>query len=395
MKIIFLEAVQNFGGSSKSTLELAKRLIDENNEVLVVDFWGCCEPYIKQCEKENVPYKLIDPREKPILLSKKGKIDKIINYIAYLKTNQEYKRKLQKIIAQFKPDLISVNNTKTLAILKSSKNYKIAYFSRGWFLPNTFGYIDKRLLKSLVDIYLCVSQATRQMVFASGLASLNDIYVVQGAISQERIYNSLVSNEELLPWHKEGQNSRDFVIMHCGSFIETKGQHVALEVLKRLVNADERVKLLLIGMITPASTSKNYYDSILHSIRENKLESKVEIVLNQSDVLKYFRKVDVLIHPSYSEGLPRVALEAMAFGKPVIANAVGGITDVVIDNFTGFLTNFNAVDEYKEIIQSLIRNKKKYEFFSENASCLINNNYAVENQMNAFMKFQQNINLKE
>ncbi|MCG2419775.1 glycosyltransferase family 4 protein [Aequorivita sp. F47161] len=391
MKIIFLEAVHNFGGSSKSTLELAKRLIDEKNEVLVVDFWGCCEPYILQCKKENVPYQIIDPRNKPIMLNDKGRLNILINYIRYLKKNQEYKKNLQKIILEFKPDLISVNNTKTLAILKSSKSYKIAYFARTWFLPNTFGYVERRLLKKLADVFLAVSQATRQMVFASGYATLGNIYVIPNAIEINKIKPLLKTNEAVLPWHKVQDNSREFILMHCGSFRKIKGQLVVLEVLNKLIDKGEKVKLLLIGMVSHSVTSKNYYNSILEYINEHELEPYIDIVINESDVLAYYTMSDMLIHPSYSEGLPRVILEAMAFGKPVAANAVGGVTDFISDNYTGFLTNFNAVDEYVEVIQKLVNEKKQYEFISKNAYAMIKKNYTNKNQVRAFMKIEHRI----
>jgi glycosyltransferase involved in cell wall biosynthesis len=388
MKIIFIDAVQNFGGASKSTLELAKRLINEKNEVLVVDYWGCCAHYISQCIKDNIPYEVLDYRKEPIILSDKGTFNKIINYIKYLKINLEYKKKLQKIIKGFKPDLVSVHGTKTLAILSKSKEYKIAFFARGWFLPKTFGILERSLLKSKVDLYLSVSQATRHMVYVSGLAPLENIYVITGAIEQDKIKSLQSLNNSLQPWFKEKEGSREFILMHCGSFIETKGQHVALEVLKKLLYANQRVKLVLVGMITPSSSSKLYYDSILNYIKENKLESNVDILLNESDVLKYYRNIDLLLHPSYSEGLPRVVLESMSFGKPVVANAVGGVIDVVINNYTGYLCNFNAIDEYVFVIKNLIADKNKYEFLSKNAASLIEMSYTNKNQVSEFMKVQ-------
>lgn len=388
MKIIFIDAVQNFGGASKSTLELAKRLINEKNEVLVVDYWGCCVPYISQCVKDNIPYQVLDYRNKPIILSDKVAFNKIINYIKYFKKNLDYKKKLQKIIKGFEPDLVSVHGTKTLAILSKSKEYKIAFFARGWFLPETFGILDRSLLKSKVDLYLSVSQATRHMVYVSGLAPLERIFVIAGAIEEDKIKSLQSLNSSLQPWFREKEGSREFILMHCGSFMETKGQHVALEVLKKLLYANQMVKLVLVGMITPSSSSKLYYDSILNYIKENKLESNVHIILNESNVLEYYRNIDLLIHPSYSEGLPRVVLESMAFGKPVVANAVGGVIDVVINNYTGYLCNFNAIDEYVFVIQNLIADKNKYEFFSKNAASLIEMSYTIRNQVSEFTKVQ-------
>ncbi|HET6610652.1 MAG TPA: glycosyltransferase, partial [Kofleriaceae bacterium] len=63
----------------------------------------------------------------------------------------------------------------------------------------------------------------------------------------------------------------------------------------------------------------------------------IHILGARSDVPQILAAADALILPSVREGLPLVIPEAMAAGLPVIASAVGGIPDVVIDGETGFL----------------------------------------------------------
>ncbi len=56
-----------------------------------------------------------------------------------------------------------------------------------------------------------------------------------------------------------------------------------------------------------------------------------------SDKVKLLAGADVMVLPSYSEGLPYALLESMAAGIPVIATPVGAIPDVVTDGIHGFL----------------------------------------------------------
>ena len=69
----------------------------------------------------------------------------------------------------------------------------------------------------------------------------------------------------------------------------------------------------------------------------------IQLTGRRMDVERLLPAFDVFALPSKSEGLPLVVPEAMAAGLPVIATAVGGLPDVVIDGHTGLLIPVEVV----------------------------------------------------
>ncbi len=62
----------------------------------------------------------------------------------------------------------------------------------------------------------------------------------------------------------------------------------------------------------------------------------------------YLNELKLLVLPSYSEGIPKIVLEAMACGTPVLASAVGGVPDLIADEITGFLLKDNSPQSIAE-----------------------------------------------
>lgn len=112
-----------------------------------------------------------------------------------------------------------------------------------------------------------------------------------------------------------------------GSLIETKGCNELLsafvEVQKRYSNAT--LDIIGEGPLKPALNEK---------INQHELKEQVRLLgsLSLADVAEAVRTADVLVLPSYREGVPNVLLESFASGTPVIATDVGGIPEVVNDD---------------------------------------------------------------
>jgi len=379
MKIVFLEAVQNFGGARISTVELAQRF-SEKNEVLLIDFYGSCEPFVKAVRNNNIPLEIAIKRETPyIISSSRSKTRNLLNLFLFVPHWFQLRRRIHSIIRNAQPDFIVVNNPKTLSTLFgfSGKRFKTLYFARGWFNPQSYSRFTKFLYRLLADRFVCVSEATRHALFCGGLAPLDKIYVVHNAIEEEKLVRDVA---------EIGVPDDCFKILHCGGFLPDKGQHISIEVARRLKAAGFKFRLILTGLVYKGAASAKYYEEILEMIAKYDLDQEVSIVQGQHNVIPYFRACDVVIHPSSTEGLPRVVMEAMCLRKPVVANAVGGVTDYILHGYTGFITQFNDPADYVEYILLLSGNKERYASVANSAYELIKTSYTKEEQLKQFNK---------
>lgn len=104
-----------------------------------------------------------------------------------------------------------------------------------------------------------------------------------------------------------------------------KGHDLAIEAIAMLLKRGYECELLLVGRGSLHGLLKDQAQAlgVLHLIT-------FEDGFNKKDELrKILDNTDIFIHPSRSEGLPRVVIEAMARSRPVIASAVGGISELL------------------------------------------------------------------
>jgi glycosyltransferase involved in cell wall biosynthesis len=90
----------------------------------------------------------------------------------------------------------------------------------------------------------------------------------------------------------------------------------------------------------------------------------------QQDVIRSLASAKIFVLPSLSEGGPRVALEAMAIGLPVIATRVGVLPDVIEDGRNGVFTTGDSAD-LRERISLLLADDKKREAIGREATAIL------------------------
>jgi glycosyltransferase involved in cell wall biosynthesis len=80
--------------------------------------------------------------------------------------------------------------------------------------------------------------------------------------------------------------------------------------------------------------------------------------LARHDLEPLYERCAVVACPSYREGFGVACAEAMAHGKPVVASAVGGLRDLVVDGETGLLVPPGDVEALRGALRRLLEDRE-------------------------------------
>lgn len=104
----------------------------------------------------------------------------------------------------------------------------------------------------------------------------------------------------------------------------------------------------------------------------------VELIPETDDVPFYIRKARFFVLPTYyREGVPRVILEALSMGRPIITTYTPGCKETVIDKKNGLFVNIKDVDDLVEKMKWMIENYKDVEKMSDESFKLCKNKFEI------------------
>lgn len=96
------------------------------------------------------------------------------------------------------------------------------------------------------------------------------------------------------------------------------------------------------------------------------------------ELASYYDACDIFVMPSREEGFGVVFLEAMAFGKPVVAGNHGGTPEVVMDGVTGFLVEYGDLDALAGRLIRLLQDEELRRRMGEAGRQRVEGNYTFD-----------------
>ena len=154
-----------------------------------------------------------------------------------------------------------------------------------------------------------------------------------------------------------------------GLIHRNKGVFDLIDATKRLTNSGYDVRLLVCGSGDVGSLQKR--------VRRKNMEDTVSYCGYLSGKQKdaFFRKADIFALPSYSEAMPVVILEAMAYALPVVSTRVGAIPELIDNNVNGYLVEPGNMDSLFTCLVNLVSDPAKREIFGKNGKKIVEMNF--------------------
>ncbi|HKE52593.1 MAG TPA: D-inositol-3-phosphate glycosyltransferase [Actinomycetes bacterium] len=159
---------------------------------------------------------------------------------------------------------------------------------------------------------------------------------------------------------KLGLPSDGPVLLFVGRIQPLKSPDVLIRATQRILDADPalRGRLTVAVVGGPSGTGCATPSHLSNLARELGVAEHVTFApaVPQHELADWFRAASVTVVPSYNESFGLVALESQACGTPVVAAAVGGLTTVVRDGYSGVLIDGHDPDDYALVLRKLIDN---------------------------------------
>ena len=196
--------------------------------------------------------------------------------------------------------------------------------------------------------------------FVAVAQAMIDQYLAAG-IGRPELYQRVFSGFPLEPFLKSrndaglraryGIATDDLVVGKIARMTELKGHDDLFEIAPELVRRVPNVKFLLIGGGPWENRFKQQAESL-----GLKTHFVFTGLLRPEEIPAHAGIMDMLVHLSYREGLPRALPQAMAAGKPVVAFDCDGAGEVCIAGKTGFLVKLRDNASLLNAIETLATN---------------------------------------
>lgn len=372
--IVFFEFAMHFGGSNLSTLLLIREMRKYEN-IAVVDAYGCCRQHLDFMSEFNIPYHIVQPNARRTVIGGSNFFIRAGRVMVSSLEMLGFIKRLRSMLLDISPRAIWVNSYKALRFLTFAvgDKFPIALYVRvegmhpRWYVK-----------RSLKKVSLIVGNSESCVAGLSEMSGLtNNIKVIPNGIDIDEIVRQSKKSVHL-------PEAAGLKLLFPGTLNKRKNQETAIRGLAEFVERGGDATLFLAGDYGP-DTSNEYAQKLPALVRDLNVENKVYFLGWRDDVPALMRSSDIVVLTSLSEGMPRVLLEAMALGKPVLATNVSGIPELVRDCVDGILIEPENAAQFADALEKLSIESTRHKMGKSGAE-RIKSDFDIKDKANTFLK---------
>lgn len=318
MTIAYLISSLNYGGAEKQAIFDANQMV-EKNDVFLFSFW------------DGPLRNLLNKKVKLHIFPKKSYFLTVI--------------KMVKLIRNYNIQLIHAHLYASMVIAALAG--RITGVPVIW---NFHSHAYENSFKArILHKYAARLSSVKRIIFPA--AELMDYYALEKyRFPKKKIcvgYNS-GQTVDLNSFPDLTSENGTITLGFIGRIIPLKRVHLLVDLAKFLLNRNyNNFKIDIVG-------DGPELETLVHSVKENKLEPYISFHGFKKDTLSYYRQFDIFVFPSEEEVLSLSLIDAGMNGVASVAFNVGGNREIIINNHTGFLVD--SQEKFFEKIFELIQN---------------------------------------
>ena len=261
----------------------------------------------------------------------------------YQQDQEDFKEQLGRL----QPDLVLVNTLEMHALPKLCADLEIPcswHIHESSSLRTCFNHLPAFLKKEAFQSFqypyalLFVSKSTRDLYQAVNYNRMSPVINIGLKPDKIDAFCARISPTEARSMLEIPEDK--VMVLNLGTICERKGQKDMVSSAIRMIQAGKTdAYYVLVGAVSDYEPARIYQEEIQQMIQESGTEAHFRIVPLTPDVLPYYRAADIFACTSYNESYPRVILEAMRFGLPIVTTPVYGIKEQVLEDVNALYFN--------------------------------------------------------
>lgn len=267
---------------------------------------------------------------------------------------------LRSIFRQMRPDVIHTHQSKAgiLGRLASSAwpravtvhgIHIVPFFAVGR-TKRMMMITAEKLAARRTDVFIGVSNAVGQAYIDAGIARRGRVHCVRSGFDVQRFRNARPPADQDSLIQVPGSHPSPGIVLMLAAFEARKRHDAVLRAFARAAGELPELRLLLAG-------SGPEEQRIRQTVALLGLGDKVVFCGHRSDPESLLAMADLSILASNREGLPRVAVQSIAAGCPVVLTELPGIDEIVTDGRNGCVVGRNDLDGLWKSVGHLLRHR--------------------------------------